>query len=452
MIPTFTGSIASSFKLFSYSSIVYADCNLNSPTTVYAPYPGILKLNDQIFLDKKFKVPYISESFFYGMPTSGLSTDITGMLTSYNGTCYAALVVDDSCSPTASFNIYLLPGTSISNGSTAFIDQTLLVKYNNHSFVYGGTNYSTDNNGIITKGNVCNTSYDAYADCTLDSYTPIYTTFGTNFGVGITIYSDPNLTIPYANTNFVEYDSSLYSYARFTTDSSGVVSQLSPLGCPAYITTVYNSCNTNSVVAKLRSSSPIQPGTVVYTDDALTTPFTSQTFYVSAGVPIIQYTTNGSGEIGSGTYCYKTWGSCYSTCNDYRDNISPYDIYTHYSVSTLTTGVTAYTDTSLTIPATGFTRNGVYYNISEGVINNTIACIYSLPYTTLGCGLANDSILYTRSVATTLYNLYLAGAILYSDENLLTVISSSNIYKNGETIYLTTDYTGQVISYSNCPT
>jgi len=444
MIPIVLGTIASSIQRVMvppYSSyIVTTDCSGGSPYTVYTEFQIPLILGTLVYADLELTLPKIEVSFVYNNAT--LTTDISGYIVT-SITCYNQFTVTADCSGNTPTVVYTVYNTTPTIGTFLYVDSALTVPWANISlFVYGGNRYSTNGSGFVTSPisgpAVCPTSFTVYSNCQLDGPQTVYSESPT-ITTGVTIYQDENLSVLYEGS-FV-YNSDIYTIL------SGVV-QPNPTSCPTSFV-IYNDCVGTTPTTVWSESDTITTGTTLYLDVGLSIPFSGLFTY-----NYYNYSASGSGFVTFISPCSREWVT-YTSCNNSRDGGTTTPYYTFFGDAVLQNNVIVYEDVALTNPANNLTiinSGNVYITDPDGKIHSVTACVYSLPFTSNGCGLTNDNTLYTASNAVTNQALFDNSARLFYDAGLTNIISLQNVYRYEYNTYITTDITGTVGGVTNCTT
>jgi hypothetical protein len=208
-----------------------------------------------------------------------------------------------------------------------------------------------------------------------------------------------------------------------------------------YQFTIYSDCNqTDGTIVYSNSSNPF-PGDSIYTNTGLTVQYNGNFVYNN-------YNYNATaGSVTALAPCYRSWDT-YADCNSYRDGGTPTTYYTAWVDSTLQNGVPVYTDSTLTTSAGGitFAYSGMVYVLAGGTINGFGACVYSWPYSNLGCGQADNTTFYTTTTSISI------GTVIYNSPDLNGRLAGRSLYRYGYNTYFNTDIDGVVESINSCPT
>jgi len=202
--------------------------------------------------------------------------------------------------------------------------------------------------------------------------------------------------------------------------------------------TVYSNCNSTGSQTVYSASSNITSSILLFTNSNLTIPYANQTFYY--GSPIRQYSTNGSGSVSVGGYCFNTW-SGYTDCT----LATPVTKYTYFA-DNLGASVTLYDDSGLTTPFTNgyFYYNGIVYPTDgSGVIGAGNTCPTVTPLYS-DCNL--NSISYNARSNTPFGN----SVTIYSDDQLTTPITNASFYFGPSARAGSTDGSGVVSIGAYC--
>lgn len=445
IIPLLTGIIAGSYNVSGtlYTSWNgYTDCSLNVPVTKYTGIGVNLGTGATLYNNTSLTIPFTNGYFYYSgivYPTDGSGVVGAGSI------CPTLTQLYSDCNLN-SLTYIGRTSAAFATGEIVYSDDQLTTPITNASFYFGPSARagSTDGSGVVSFGAYCYNTYTTYSDCISTSPTTVYGFYNRTLSAGEYVFTDSSLSTQLANTTFV------YLNRRLTTNSNGYIADQSPATCPAYITSVYTTCDKNTVQATLRSIDPLGDLVTVYTDDALNNTYSNQSFVY--GTPPKQYNTSIGGVMDSGTFCVRTWGS-YTTCDNERDSVNAVDYYTRYPDATLQVGVVVYSDNTATttLASATFIKNGTIYTTDgSGSINSTSSCYYSIPTANTCGGVHNSGYVITNSTATNAVGLYNAGAIIYG--SYPTPLTNATVYVAGDTHYIMTNSSGVAATLIQCTT
>jgi hypothetical protein len=443
MIPVVLGIIASSIgggtpPIYS-SYTVTTDCAGSSPYDVYTEYGLTIIIGRTIFSDPELTTRLVETSFIYNNKT--YSTDSNGDITTALF-CYNSFTIYDDCDNANPSTVYTLYDSVPEIGTLLYTDPELTSLLTNVAlFIYNNSRFRTNGGGEILAPSsgpaVCPTAYTIYNDCAQTTSDTVYSE-STTFEVGMTLYIDDNLSTPYSGS-FI-YGSTIYTATSGVVDYSG--------DCPSSFI-IYDDCAGSNFNTVWSESGTLEPGITLYTDANL------GTYYVGSFVYNNNlYTASSEGIVSSSEgVCSREW-TTYDTCNNARDGGGNTSYYTAYADATLQVGVTLYIDNQLTTAATvgQIVYTGMVYILSSGEIQSAESCIYSIPYTTSGCGSTNDNTLYTPSSEISNEGLQSSSAVLYSDIGLSNEIVNATLFRYGYNTYITTNGSGTVDTVYSCPT